>query len=419
MFTDLITPLVDTGRKTEIVLKVMQGDIRILGDVLGIDVPSYNFAAGAELYDIQTLDLIDTLLRNITDSNPKVFTGLLSRNKREVLDIINNKFRVSEHKAYVEFLSKPNWLPGDFAGDSGSCWWGGKSHGRKMMQTHGGLALKFYQDNKGKPCARCWGINMEEDLVIFNLYEGSRLFPWPNNNRDPLLNVGVALANAFAKKAYALESLVNNKKSTDLFHINRGYGVAVGDLAEKYYKKVFDLKWQVENFVKCSFCGSELDAGTEIFYDDGERAACETHAEANLDICSFDKKLYDKRRMKKGPDNKLYYSINLGKVPDFVSIYKTSEFAFKKDSYYLGVDADNYPVWIPEPDKKLCPSCKAMVIGINDAHCRYCEPIDDILLRLKKYMVFPMEFSFSLPGDLDILEETARTLKATSLVREV
>lgn len=413
MFTDLIIPLVDTGKKTEMLLKLMKVDNKFISELLKTKIPPFSFYVPDGMCSNNTIDRLNVGLR---DMMPKEFTEYLSEHSRaDVIDKLRKYGEITTHSAYVEFLSKPDWKPGDFAGDSGSCWWGGKSHGRKMMQTNGGLALKFSTGLAERPRARCWGVNVEDNLVIFNLYEGKPIFPYPSGT-DRLLAVGAAIALGFETEASKLYSLVNNRKSSDMFHINRGDGVLIGAKAEKYCNSTVDLKWKVENFVKCSFCGTELDAGKEIFYDGGDKAACEPHAEDHLDLCTFDKTLYDTRRLRRGPDEKLYYSLNLMKVPDFVPVYKSSEFAFKKDAHNLGRDVDGKEVWVLNPNAKLCPECKSTIISKNEDRCRYCAPIDDILLKLKPYMVFPVEFSFSLPDDLGRLEQTIKTLKATSLV---
>lgn len=146
----------------------------------------------------------------------------------------------------VDNLKSGFWDAGDF-GDDGSCFWGGRSMVKELLQDYDFYAIKFYETAENQCCGigRCWAKPIKNGFVIFNTYG-----PYSQ------LEVARMLANYLGtlyKKIY----LYNDNNSGDLLYINNASGLYIGkdtDI-ERYDFKIDENEY--ENH--CCECGDTED----------------------------------------------------------------------------------------------------------------------------------------------------------------
>lgn len=156
-----------------------------------------------------------------------------------------------------EFVNRFDWQAGDF-GDRGSCYWGGHSGAREVMENEGGLAIRFYNDGKG--FGRAWIAPIDENLyIVFNGYGFTHY---------PTLTIARVLA-AHVGGSYKKIGLLNHGSSAGLLYINSDNGFIVGspDAIAEYSE--YDLQWG--EGITCENCGDELYEDDMYHGVDGER----------------------------------------------------------------------------------------------------------------------------------------------------
>lgn len=92
---------------------------------------------------------------------PDVFT-------REIGNIAR-QYSNDESIFHFDVVDTIDWYAGDF-GDSGSCYWGGMESSRYALESGGGMAIRFFNED-GDGYARAWMVKARTDVyVIFNGY---------------------------------------------------------------------------------------------------------------------------------------------------------------------------------------------------------------------------------------------------------
>lgn len=162
-----------------------------------------------------------------------------------------------------EFVTDFDWSAGDF-GDSGSCYWGGRSDAREMLADNDGWAIRFYAD-QGNGFARAWVYKADDSLyVVWNGYGK----PFAN----PTLTIARIVAahfNLSYKKIY----LSNNGNTSGTLYINSGIGYAVATPETLEGMTSFDFEWDDPNSTSCSNCGDYIHED-DIYYGADDQPYC-------------------------------------------------------------------------------------------------------------------------------------------------
>jgi hypothetical protein len=173
----------------------------------------------------------------------------------------------SSTKYRIDITDTFNWIDGDY-GDEGSCYWGGRSIAREVMQDQGCFAIRFYdEDDNG--IGRAWIApiegDKEEHYIVFNSYG------------IDLSQAAQVLAKHLQNTGYKKINLVNNGQTQGYLWINAG-GYFIGPPDVYSYEDTVDLCY-TEDIMMCQCC--ERFTYTDGCYED----YCEDCME-DRDICS-------------------------------------------------------------------------------------------------------------------------------------
>ncbi|MBZ0304862.1 MAG: hypothetical protein K8I82_02220, partial [Anaerolineae bacterium] len=153
-----------------------------------------------------------------------------------------------EAAAYeFDFTNRFDWNAGDFGESRYSCFWGNRTGARTMLTENGGLAIRFYRENKG--FARAWLVSIEDDqYVIFNGYGFAG-------------NATLTIARLFAQfvgKTYKKIQLVNNGSASRTLYINNSIGYLIALANQLAQTGRYDFQWDEIYEETCYGCGEGL-----------------------------------------------------------------------------------------------------------------------------------------------------------------
>ncbi|MBN1430460.1 MAG: hypothetical protein JXB07_18970 [Anaerolineae bacterium] len=182
----------------------------------------------------------------------------------------------SERVTYrFQFVDSFDWEAGDF-GDSGSCYWGGRSGARLMLASNDALAVCFF-DEQDRGIARAWFVPVDEKYIVFNGYG----FPG-----DPTLTIARTISS-FLGLSYKQIGLANYGSTTGTLYINSGIGYVLGQPDQIASINFYDFGWEDEHADSCHHCGQML-YDDEVYYGPGDLTFCEScycdHC-SSCDIC--------------------------------------------------------------------------------------------------------------------------------------
>lgn len=291
----------------------------------------------------------------------------------------STKSKIEEIKRELVFTSKIDWGPGLFEAGEGirgriqernSCFWGGKSGARLMLQEEpNGFAVKAY-DIWDTPTDRFLGAWSEDfdRIWLFNHYGITA-----SSIKYQIAVFAGAISHVFdAHKTRHYMGHLRNRGSWDgLFHINNGMtGIIENKSIRKVNREVrYDLGWKDRVFFRCINCGIDIDMNP---IESGGKHYCEKCANDNLFMCSHDMKLYHRRYMMLGPDGRPYYRNNISKVNHFVEDCTTHRYILRSDSKEIK------PNLFCHKDVKVYSCNECGEVSINMDHCMFCTTIQQI-----------------------------------------
>lgn len=167
-----------------------------------------------------------------------------------------------------------DWDDGEF-GDSDSCWWGGNSGARDVLTKHGGLALRFYENN-GEGIGRCWLVPNAPQAgmaVIFNSYWGSGSRASNMDKKDSqLINFAIMLSAHTGLDYRKLTDLRNCGEADGLMWINNHAGYVIGEKALiRALPNKYDLRMATpEHQHECRHCQIPVRIGAFSIRNGGE-----------------------------------------------------------------------------------------------------------------------------------------------------
>lgn len=162
---------------------------------------------------------------------------------------------------HFDFTDTFDWNAGDF-GDNGSCFWGGHSQAREILQENGARAIRFY-DESGKGYARAWIAVIENDsYILFNGY---------GFKSSPTLTCARVLAT-FLGLSYKKISLDNNGNTGGVLYINNG-GYIIGTADSIAKKSYYDLHYG-DDYHTCENCGDTLNED-DAYYTPNDEMLCQ------------------------------------------------------------------------------------------------------------------------------------------------
>jgi hypothetical protein len=150
-------------------------------------------------------------------------------------------------KCEVHFLRLTqdfDWQEGDY-GDSGSCYWGGRSAARTQILPDLGSWAALWHDSDGDGVARSWLVPWNGNMVLFNPY-----------SRDDSVYSGVAQARILAflwGESYREVELTANGEADGTLWINSRKGWAIGPAESLPSRVNFDVE-EEEDFGCCERC---------------------------------------------------------------------------------------------------------------------------------------------------------------------
>jgi hypothetical protein len=166
---------------------------------------------------------------------------------------------MEETDYHVDIVSEIDWQDGDF-GDRGSCFWGSNREAKEMIESIGGLAVRFYEyEDQNRGYARAWCLPYEHSTwVIFNGYG--------------IQNVTVAhlLADS-AGLSYKRVTVDNNGSCDNMLWINGGTGYIIGE--QSIIDRIDHVDFGIDDdATRCDNCGERT--GTD-YYTVGWSTYCE------------------------------------------------------------------------------------------------------------------------------------------------
>lgn len=281
-------------------------------------------------------------------------------------------------KLKVYFSSTADWTPGTFGNptqgshEGDSCFWGGRSTARKMLEMNGGIAVKMYKETD-EPFCRFWmAPDGNGNFVIFNYYStDSKLLAFDYD----LWGIGKFLADALNMKAFPTY-LLNKGTSSGTLYINNGYGLLLkqrGNKVKWYDRKVINLNWSKEDIVMCTKCNEPVYI-REAVDDVNGYLWCEDCADDNLEVCFYSGNLYIRDSMVTGPDGNLYGNNVISQIPEFVYDVLDNIFIFKEDAKEISTGKWTHV----KHDVSICKHCGALLTD-KDV-CDDC----DFVIKLKE-----------------------------------
>jgi hypothetical protein len=202
--------------------------------------------------------------------------------KQELAELIN--FWRSNGCLYVyDFTSNlHSWSSGEF-GDAYSCYWGDRSGARTMLESHGALAMRFYQPKEydnwsqaqhGYGIGRVWVIPYGDDYIAYNGYWDWD--KWHDHNDNISQRLAQILAHHLGGWAVRRISLSNNSEECGLLYINSGSGYLI--TREPSETSWVNLDWEDElgenEGYHCDMCSNWLDEDDIWTY--GNYTMCES-----------------------------------------------------------------------------------------------------------------------------------------------
>src|SRR3990167_863267 len=146
-----------------------------------------------------------------------------------------------------DFTRTFNWKPGTFGEYRLSCYWKGNSLARRIIQTHGGAAIRFWRQESPKRYVghgRAWLLEPINEVpgtvVLFNAYGVS------------LLQAGNVLA-AHLNMSYRKTQLALHGHSQDMLYVNDAGAILLGEPSSIQGVHEVDLQWP-DAWVLCVDC---------------------------------------------------------------------------------------------------------------------------------------------------------------------
>ncbi|MGB1284973.1 MAG: hypothetical protein ACPG7F_00450 [Aggregatilineales bacterium] len=164
-----------------------------------------------------------------------------------------------ESSYLFDFTAEFNWQDGDY-GDSGSCFWGGRSGAREMLAENGALAIRFYHPDKtGK--ARAWLFKQREgQYIIFNGY---------GFKSDSTLTI-TRVFSQFTGLSYRKVYVQNHGTDNGTLWINSGRGYMIASPDKLPDSKIeIELNWHDVNGETCNECEDSISEDDTYHDPDG------------------------------------------------------------------------------------------------------------------------------------------------------
>ena len=165
----------------------------------------------------------------------------------------------SEHKAYTfDFVSQFNWGAGDF-GDAHSCFWTDRKAARKTLAENEGLAIRFFEGDKGY--ARAWIMPIGDNrYVLFNGY---------GHAGNPTLICARVMAT-WLGLGYKRIGLSNYGSTGGTMFINGQIGYVIGTAEQTGEIDEYDLQLDCEDCITCENCEDDISEDDTYFAPNGE-----------------------------------------------------------------------------------------------------------------------------------------------------
>jgi len=305
-----------------------------IGKIYRIDIPSTLDEVGQtkieelllEKYSIKSL-LINLSNRNFTwewktkeGTLPKrirkfCYKEYNQKIKQEDLSIIGNiassaKVEKSIYCDFVKVIDGGMWEAGDF-GDSGSCYWGGRSEVMGLMEDYKFLAMRIYkenpEENEGESVnlGRCW---IYPSTSIIN---GITAYVFFNGYMTTVNNGAVEFARLFSHLfgniPYRKITLKNNNVSDGLLYINNSVGYIVAETNYNTINKINSYDFEIDERVYgweteeqydyyCGCCEGGInngDGGGTVINGNDEEFWCEQCINDHASYCSTCGNYYD------------------------------------------------------------------------------------------------------------------------------
>jgi hypothetical protein len=165
----------------------------------------------------------------------------------------------SKHKAYTfDFVNRFNWNAGDF-GDAHSCFWGDRKAARKTLEDNKGLAIRFFEGDKGY--ARAWIMPIGDNrYIVFNGY---------GHEGNPTLICARVMAT-WLGLGYKRIELSNYGATSGTLYINGDIGYLIGTSEQTAELDEYDLELPCDDCLSCYSCGDDINEDDSYIAPNGE-----------------------------------------------------------------------------------------------------------------------------------------------------
>jgi hypothetical protein len=164
---------------------------------------------------------------------------------QEIGNIARQHSGTASHYEF-EFVDRFDWEAGDY-GDKGSCYFGGHSAAREILQDNGALAICFYENEEGY--ARAWLAKLSDArFILFNGY---------GMPASPTLTIARIFAT-WLNLNYKKINLVNHGETGGMLYINAGSGYLIGTPEQLESTTFHDLEYGCKACYTCFSCDDEL-----------------------------------------------------------------------------------------------------------------------------------------------------------------
>ena len=149
------------------------------------------------------------------------------------------------------------WTHGDY-GDEGSCFWGGYSIARDIIQNQGGLAFRLYENGVGRARMFLMPIdpaNKEDNWIAFNAYSQIHSFS-TGHGTNVLPGIVAALLDWTGKNELHRKRINVSFNPPELFYLNGGVAFVLSK--EEYARNSVTIYLENPNQINCPSCGRPI-----------------------------------------------------------------------------------------------------------------------------------------------------------------
>jgi len=199
---------------------------------------------------------VGTMPKRIAKWFYKVRAYNLSEDMISEIGNIGSRYLDKKSEFDIDFTQTFEWKDGDF-GDSGSCFWGGRSTAKDMLVKAGAYAMRFYDTDSGRGIGRSWLMPIENNsaYMLFNSYGPYQIWTLAR------------LLSHITGMPYKKVQLSNRGDCCGVLYINSNMGMMLGseELLDKTTSYDFNLQDIRKPYCTCSRCSVEIYSSGEAY----------------------------------------------------------------------------------------------------------------------------------------------------------